>query len=148
MSDSAPNNLIDEIIKIDVVEEQVERIFNEHVPYERLEIECNKPEINNERVEFLFDDKEHGVSSGSGTSKWLAPLAQNPKTKITITVKDEFEPITLTHYAFKSANDASLRDPLEWGLYMEDSVTRPPRSTLIHYQAISSSRKADFHGRW
>ena len=70
----APNNLIDEIIEIDVVEEQVEKIFNDHVPYERLDIKCNRQEINGERVGFLFDDKEHGVASGSGTSKWLAPM--------------------------------------------------------------------------
>ena len=90
--------------------------MNNHVPYERLEIKCDKPEINRERVEFLFDDKEHGVSSGSGTSKWLAPL-ERTATEISITVKDQFKPITLTHYAFKSANDAPERDPAVWDLY-------------------------------
>ena len=93
--------------------------MSNHVPYERLEIKCNKPEINGERVDFLFDDKEHGVGSGSGTSKWLAPLETIP-TEISITVKDEFEPITLTHYAFKSANDAPERDPAVWSVHHEE----------------------------
>ena len=57
MSDNAPNNFIDDILEIDIVEEQVQKMFNDHVPYERLEIRCNKPEINGERVEFLFDDR-------------------------------------------------------------------------------------------
>ena len=105
-------------------------MFNDHVPYERLEIRCNKPEINGERVEFLFDDRQHGVNSGSGTSKWLAPKDNIP-TDITITVKDEFKPITLTHYAFKSANDAPGRDPAAWTLSIESGDTRPPQLTLI-----------------
>ena len=50
MSDNAPNNFIDDILEIDIVEEQVQKMFNDHVPYERLEIECNKTEINGERV--------------------------------------------------------------------------------------------------
>ena len=50
MSDNAPNNFIDDILEIDIVEEQVQKTFNDHVPYERLEIECSKTEINGERV--------------------------------------------------------------------------------------------------
>ena len=128
MSNVAPEILIDQILDVEVVEEEIKKMKESHVPYEHLEITCNKTEINGEAVEFLFDDKETGVASGSGTSKWLAPLqsnqnrpsradrSDNSELAITITVKDQYSPIILTHYALKSANDAPDRDPKRWTL--------------------------------
>ena len=112
MSDNAPNNFIDDILEVDIVEEQVQKMFTDFVPYEHLEISCNKTEIDREKVEYLLDEKENGVPSDFGLSKWEGPL-DNVPTEITIKVKDEFKPITLTHYAFKSSNDPS-RVPSVW----------------------------------
>ena len=49
-------------------------MFGIPVPYEHLEISVNRDEINGEKVDYLFDEKERGVASGSGTSKMLVPL--------------------------------------------------------------------------
>ena len=94
-------------------------MFGIPVPYEHLEISVNRDEINGEKVDYLFDEKESGVASGSGTSKMLVEnnLSTVGPLAITITVKDEFKPIILTHYAIKSANDAEGRDPSAWALY-------------------------------
>ena len=98
------------------------------MPYDCLEITCNKTEIDEEKVHYLLDDKQNGVSSRFGLSKWEGPLENDGPTEITITVKDGFKPITLTHYELKSSNDAS-RVPSAWKLFVESGDTQPPQRT-------------------
>ena len=52
------------------------------------------------------------MDSVTGNSQWQAPLDR--AIDITITVKDEYFPIIITHYALKSAGDAPERDPKRW----------------------------------
>ena len=106
----------------------MEKVKRCHVPYERLDISCRGKAINGEEVHYLFDEKQKGVPSGSGTSKWLSKLqAPDMHAYITITVKEEYPPLILTHYAFKSANDEPSRDPSQWELYYleDDDENRP-----------------------
>ena len=117
--------LIDQIIEVDIVEEQVKRMKGGPVNYERLEISVNRNEINDHKVDYLFDEKQVGVPSGEGTfsegvSKMSVPLHSDVEgdLKITITVKDEFKPIFLTHYAIKSANEEGKSDPKDWELFV------------------------------
>ena len=112
----------------DIVEEEVEKVKRCHVPYERLDISCKSRAINKEEVHYLFDEKQKGVPSGSGTSKWLSKSeSRDKKLWIAITVKEEYPPLILTHYALKSANDAPNRDPKQWDLYYleDDDENRP-----------------------
>ena len=83
------------------------------MPYDRLNIRSNRREIDFEKIEHLLDDREFSVDSlVTGTSQWQAPLDR--AIDITITVKGEYYPIIITHYALKSANDAPERDPKRW----------------------------------
>ena len=84
------------------------------MPYDRLDIRCNRREIDFEKIEYLFDDREGGVASASGVSQWQAAKLEARTIDITITVKDEYFPIIITHYALKSSSDAPERDPKRW----------------------------------
>ena len=44
-------------------------------------------------------------------------MNQGETIDVTIRVKDEYNPIFLTHYALKSASDVPERDPKEWQLF-------------------------------
>ena len=85
---AAPDLFLDDILIEDVVDEEVEKVKRCHVPYERLDISCESQAINKEEVKYLFDEKQKGVPSGSGTSKWLSKSTRSDKKLlITITVK-------------------------------------------------------------
>ena len=83
------------------------------VPYDWLTIETNATEVNREAIHFLFDERETGVNSGSGTCKWLGTKPATAATiEIIITVKDDYPDLALFSYGLKTANDAPERDPL------------------------------------
>ena len=94
----------------------MEKVKRCHVPAERLIIECNRKDINGERVDYLLDERESGAESVTGTCKWNSnfEIPGRSTLDITITLKDEYPPLTLTHYALKSANDEPDRDPSSW----------------------------------
>lgn len=80
------------------------------VNYARLEISCATPVHCGEEVKYLFDEKQSGVGSATGTSKWNA----RSSGQVTIEIKVIGAPIQLSHYALKSANDCPDRDPKVW----------------------------------
>ena len=124
-NDAAPHNLIDQILLDDIVDNEIEKVKRCPVPYDHLEISCNEPAVNGEEIHYLFDESEYGAPSGSGTSKWLSNMSKGGKSlNIIISVKDEYSPIILTHYALKSANDALERDPKHWKLFYFDEDDR------------------------
>ena len=86
------------------------------MPAERLIIVCNRKDINGERVDFLLDERENDADSVTGTCKWTSNFESPGETTldITITLKDKYPPLTLTHYAIKSADNLPEQDPLSW----------------------------------
>ena len=115
INDSAPENFLNDVLENEVneiVEDLIEMDKRCFMPYNRLDIRCNRREIDFEKVDYLLDNSEFCVDSVTGTSQWQAPLDR--AIDITITVKDEYFPIIITHYALKSANDAPERDPKRW----------------------------------
>ena len=93
----------------------VQALPNNHVAYNRLQIRSSTNEHANEKAHFLFDEKQTGVNSNSGTSKWFAPLDKN-SFNVTLEITVVGSPIRLSGYALKSANDCPFRDPKTWQL--------------------------------
>ena len=85
--------------------------------YEFLEISCDTPVCAHEEVNNLFDNGQYG---DRGTKKWNARC--NGNTTLEITVKGD--PIQISHYALKSANDFSGRDPKTWKMIAVDDQGR------------------------
>ena len=111
-----PSLYLDKIID-ELIEYEIEKKKRCLVPYERLSIECNRKESSKKKVEYLLDDEENRVgATDSGISKWLAQFAHHEDSTLdlTITIKDQYPPLMLTHYAMKPANDNPKRDPRQW----------------------------------
>lgn len=86
------------------------------VSYDRLRISSNTPVHCREEVKYLFDYKQSGVGSQYGTSKWNAKSSG----KVTLQIDVIGPPLILAHYALRSANDCSDRDPKAWKLVAVD----------------------------
>ena len=81
-----------------------------------MKISCNTPVHSKEEAEYLLDEKQDGVSSQFGISKWNAESSG----QITLKIDVIGEPIRISHYALKSANDYPNRDPKAWKLFGVD----------------------------
>ena len=71
IDDAAPANLVHDILENEIdeyVEDQIEMEKRCLMPYDRLNIRCNRKEIDFEKIDYLLDEKEGGVASASGTS--------------------------------------------------------------------------------
>ena len=114
---NAPINFIDFELD-DIADDEVEKVKRCHVPAERLIIDCNRKDINGEYIDNLLDERESGDDLATGKSKWTSNFESPGRTTldITITVKDEYPPLTLTHYALKSADNLPEQDPSSWQL--------------------------------
>ena len=91
------------------------------VNYDRLSISCSTPCHCGEEVKYLFDENQITDTEKSlfGTSKWNAICGKGGKVTLEIDVIGE--PIILSHYALKSANDQPTRDPNVWKLVAVDN---------------------------
>ena len=114
------------------------------VPYERLDISCNAESVNGEDIQNLFDEQEYKGPS-EAISKWQSNLSKGGKSlNITISVKDEYPPIILTHYALKSADGAPDRDPKHWKLFYFDEEDRFVPNHIHEQKDVAEQ----WNGRW
>ena len=66
-----PSQFKDQILN-DLIEDEIEKKKRCLVPYDRLNIKCNRKEMNKKKVENLIDDEESKGVSDTGSGKWLA----------------------------------------------------------------------------
>ena len=78
------------------------------VPYEQLRVTSSAGDQCGEKVEFLLEEREH---NDNGTSKWLSTASSG---LLTFTSS---EPVRLSGFAMKSANDCPERDPCRWKFF-------------------------------
>ena len=66
-----PSQFKDHLLS-ELIEDDIEKKKRCIIPYDRLNIKCNRKEMNKKKVEYLIDDEESKGVSDTGSSKWLA----------------------------------------------------------------------------
>ena len=124
----------------EIAEVEVERRKRSDVPPSRLTIKCNTREVDNFKIENVLDDYKTNLETFK-PSKWKVKVnkRKGATIDITISVKDEYPPITLTHYQLRSSNLFQKYDPVTWALYPLSDKGKLLRA--IHVQNSEEEKK-------